>query len=79
MWPNQDFAALDLMRDVMFSCVRSTADKKSFSVMVEMNEMSLRRMILQKFLKSQWAELCSACWQLSIWAVIGFIRKKEII
>lgn len=45
--------------------------------MVEMNEMSLRSVILQKFLKSQWAELCSACWRLSIWAVIGFIHKKE--
>ena len=28
MWPNQDFTVLDLMRDVMFSCVRSIADKK---------------------------------------------------
>lgn len=28
MWPNQDFAVLDLMTDVMFSWVRSVTDKK---------------------------------------------------
>jgi len=33
-----------------------------------MNEMSLRSMILQEFVRSQWAELCSAYWHLSIWA-----------